>query len=319
MKPMRLSRSMVVAVLCLLVATLFWAGNYVVGKIAIAEFSPLSLVYLRWLLALVPLFLVAQVVERPSWRQALRAWPWLLALSVFGLAGYNFLLYAALQFTDAFNASLINAFNPALIVLASVLFLRERLSWAGIVGLLLALAGVLIILSKGSLLTLLDAQHNSGDLLMLGAIVSWTAYTVIGRRAPRLPPITSTALQGLVLVVGLTPIAAVQGIDLPQSSGGFWSLAYIAVFPSLLSYVLWNRALQTIEPAKAGVFLNLITVFTAVLTILMGQPLTIAQVIGGMIVIAGVALANKQAFTRRQPALLPHASSDPAAPRGMSS
>lgn len=300
---MRLSRSILVPVLSLVAATLFWAGNYVVGKIAIAEVSPLSLVYLRWLLALVPLFLVAQVVEHPSWRQALRAWPWLLALSVFGLAGYNFLLYAALQFTDAFNASLINAFNPALIVLASVLFLRERLSWAGVVGLLLALVGVLVILSKGSLLTLLGAQHNSGDLLMLGAIVSWTAYTIIGRRAPRLPPITSTALQAFVLVIGLTPVAAVQGIDLPQSASGLWSVAFIAVFPSLLSYVLWNRALQTIEPAKAGVFLNLITVFAAVLTLLMGQQLALSQVIGGTIVIAGVALANKQAFTRpAQPA-----------------
>lgn len=305
-KPVRLSRSMLIAVLSLVAATLFWAGNYVVGKIAIAELSPLTLVYLRWLLALVPLFVVAQVVERPSWRHALRAWPWVLALSLFGLAGYNFLLYAALQFTDAFNASLINAFNPALIVLASVLFLRERLSRAAVAGLLLALLGVLVILSKGSLLTLLDAQHNSGDLLMLGAIVSWTAYTIIGRRAPRLPPITSTALQALVLVIGLTPVVAVQGIDLPQTAGTAWSLAFIAVFPSLLSYVLWNRALQTIEPAKAGVFLNLITVFAAVLTLLMGQPLTLAQVIGGTIVIAGVALANKQAFTRRvQPPVSP--------------
>lgn len=301
---MRLSRSMLIAALSLVAATLFWAGNYVVGKIAVAELSPLSLVYLRWLLALAPLFLVAQVLERPQWRQVLRAWPWLLALSLFGLAGYNFLLYAALQFTDAFNASLINAFNPALILLASVVFLRERLSRAALVGLLLALLGVLVILSKGSLLSLLDAQHNAGDLLMLGAIVSWTAYTIIGRRAPRLPPITSTALQALVLVMALTPVAVAQGIDLPQSPGTAWSLAYIAVFPSLLSYVLWNRALQTIEPAKAGVFLNLITVFAALLTLLMGQPLTLAQVIGGAVVIAGVALANKEAFSRPlQPAL----------------
>ena len=78
---MRLSRSMLVAALSLVAATLFWAGNYVVGKIAVAELSPLSLVYLRWLLAVVPLFLVAQVVERPEWRLVLRAWPWLLALS----------------------------------------------------------------------------------------------------------------------------------------------------------------------------------------------------------------------------------------------
>lgn len=290
---------MLIAALSLVAATLFWAGNYVVGKIAVAELSPLSLVYLRWLLALVPLFLVAQVVERPQWRQVLRAWPWLLALSLFGLAGYNFLLYAALQFTDAFNASLINAFNPALILLASVVFLRERLSRAAVVGLLLALLGVLVILSKGSLPALLDAQHNAGDLLMLGAIVSWTAYTIIGRRAPRLPPITSTALQALILVMALTPVAVTQGIDLPQGPGTAWSLAYIALFPSLLSYVLWNRALQTIEPAKAGVFLNLITVFAAILTLLMGQALTLAQVLGGTVVIAGVALANKEAFTRR--------------------
>jgi drug/metabolite transporter (DMT)-like permease len=296
---MHLSRSMLVAALSLVAATLFWAGNYVVGKIAVAELSPLSLVYLRWLLALVPLFLVAQFVERPSWRQVLRAWPWLLALSFFGLAGYNFLLYAALQFTDAFNASLINAFNPALIVLAAVLFLRERLSVAAVVGLLLALLGVLVILSKGSLPTLLDARHNFGDLLMLAAIVSWTAYTIIGRQAPRLPPITSTALQALIVVLALTPVAAVHGIDLPQSAGTAWSLAYIAVFPSLLSYLLWNRALQTIQPAKAGVFLNLITVFAAILTLLMGQALTLAQVLGGTIVIAGVVLANKEAFTRR--------------------
>ena len=298
---MRFSRSMLVAVLSLLAATLFWAGNYIVGKMAIAELSPLSLVYLRWLLALVPLFLVARMVERPAWRQVLRSWPWLLALSAFGLAGYNFLLYAALQFTDAFSASLINAFNPALIVLASVVFLKERLSWSGLVGLVLALLGVLVILSKGQLLTILGTQHNAGDLLMLGAIVSWSAYTIIGRKAPRLPPITSTALQGLVVVLALTPVAAVQGVDLPQSAGSMWSLAYIALFPSLLSYVLWNRALQTIEPAKAGVFLNLITVFTAVLSLVVGQPLTASQVFGGTIVLAGVALANKQVFARRPP------------------
>lgn len=296
---MRLSRSMLVAALSLVAATLFWAGNYVVGKIAVAELSPLSLVYLRWLLAVVPLFLVAQVVERPEWRLVLRAWPWLLALSLFGLAGYNFLLYAALQFTDPFNASLINAFNPALIAVASVLFLHERLSRAAVVGLLLALLGVLVILSKGNLVTLLEAQHNAGDLLMLGAIVSWTAYTIIGRRAPRLPPITSTALQAFILVAALTPVALVQGIDLPQTAGTAWSMAYIAVFPSLLSYLLWNRALQTIEPAKAGVFLNLITVFAAILTLLTGQAFTLAQVLGGTVVIAGVALANKEAFARR--------------------
>lgn len=293
---------LLIAVVSLTAATLFWAGNYVVGKVVIGEMSPFSLVYLRWLIALVPLILVAHLAERPPWRELLHFWPSILALSLLGLAGYNFLLYSALQFTDAFNASLINAFNPALIVLAAMVFLGERPSWKGSVGLVLALVGVLIILSKGEPMALWNIHHNGGDLLMLGAILSWTAYTIVGRRASALiPPITSTALQAGVLVTALTPIALIHGVQLPGSAGGAWSLAYIAVFPSLLSYVLWNRALQRIEPAKAGVFLNLITVFTAFLTIVMGQTMSPAQIVGGTIVVVGVVLANERGLRRTRP------------------
>lgn len=86
---------LLIAVVSLIAATLFWAGNYVVGKVVIGEMSPFSLVYLRWLIALVPLFLVAHLAERPPWRELLRFWPSILVLSLLGLAGYNFLLYAA--------------------------------------------------------------------------------------------------------------------------------------------------------------------------------------------------------------------------------
>jgi drug/metabolite transporter (DMT)-like permease len=304
-------RSLLVAIGSLVAATLFWAGNYVVGRIAVAQMSPFSLVYLRWLLALVPLLLIAWLAERPRWRQLVRHWPWLLALSALGLAGYNFLLYAALQFTDAFSASLINAFNPALISLVAVVFLRQRLS-AAAAGIVMALAGVLIVLSNGHPAALLAGGFGAGQALMLGAISAWTAYTIIGRRAPRIPPITSTAVQALILVVFLTPVAGLYGIEVPSTGVGAWSLLFIAVFPSLLSYVCWNRALHTIEPAKAGVFLNLITVFTAIATVFLGQPLSAAQIIGGLIVLTGVALANEQAFTRPRPGLPHPADTSPA-------
>lgn len=150
----RTRRGLIVAVVSLLGATLFWAGNYVIGAGAVVSIDPLSLVLLRWGIAVVPLLVIAQVVERPQWGQVLRAWPWLVALSAFGLAGYNLLLYGALQFTDAFNASLINAFNPALITLAAAVFLREKLTSQAIGGVLVALAGVLVVLSKGDLAAL---------------------------------------------------------------------------------------------------------------------------------------------------------------------
>jgi len=294
-------RRRVVAVISLLGATLFWAGNYVVGAGAVQSIDPLSLVFLRWAIALVPLLVIAQVVERPSWRSVLTAWPWLLALSVCGLLGYNLLLYFALEHTDAFNASLINAFNPALITLAAGVFLRERLTPLAVAGVLMALAGVLIVISGGNIGRLVSTGFGTGEVIMVGAIVVWTAYTIIGRLAPKIPPITATAVQAAVVVAILGPVRfATGGVALPSTGTVLASLLFIAIFPSVLSYLLWNRALTVLPAGGAGVFLNLITVFTAILTVLAGQVHTTAQLVGGAVVIAGVVVTNAPAFRRQK-------------------
>jgi drug/metabolite transporter (DMT)-like permease len=289
----------VIAVLSLLGATLFWAGNYVVGEAAVATIDPVSLVFLRWLFAAVPLIVIAQLVERPAWKQALHAWPWLLALSLTGVIGYTLLLYGALQYTSAFNASLINAFNPALIALAAAIFLRERLTATGVIGVLLALAGVIIVLSRGDLGALVSGGFGLGDLLMIGAIVAWTVYTILGRVAPKVPPITSTAVQAVMAAAVMAPVTLLTGgPTLPSDGPDWWALAYIVIFPSVLSYLLWNRALTVIPPGRAGVFLNLLTVFTALLTVLAGQSITLPQILGGIVILAGIAIANAAAFRR---------------------
>lgn len=286
-----------VALLSLLGATLFWAGNYVVGAAAVQSIDPLSLVVLRWALALVPLLVIAHLVERPRWRSVLAAWPWLLALSLCGLLGYNLLLYFALEHTGPFNASLINAFNPALISLAAAVFLRERLAPLSLAGIVAALAGVLVVISGGDVGRLLTAGFGTGELLMTGAIVAWTAYTVTGRLAPKVPPVTATAVQAAVAVAVLAPVRlATGGLALPATSSGLASLLFIAIFPSVLSYLLWNRALAVLPAGGAGVFLNLITVFTAVLTVVAGQVPTTAQLVGGAIVIGGVVATNAPAI-----------------------
>lgn len=302
----RPSRGKVGAVISLVAATIFWAGNYIVGAGAVHALDPLSLVVLRWALALVPLLVLTQVLERPNWAQVLKAWPWMLALSAFGLAGYNLLLYAALQHTDALSAALINAFNPALITLAAVAFLRERLTGGAIAGILVALVGVLLVLSNGNLLALAAIGPTPGNLLMVGAIVAWTAYAITGRLAPPVPPITSTALQAAVATIVLGPFAlATHALKLPGSAQSIASLVFIAVFPSVLSYLLWNRALGRIPAASAGVFLNLITVFTAVFTLVTGGAFTVAKLVGGLIVLAGVVLTNNPARRKAKPTSAP--------------
>lgn len=292
-------RPLIVAVVSLLGATLFWASNYIIGEAVLKTMDPLSLVLLRWALAAIPLIVIAQIVERPRWREVLRAWPWLLALSSTGLVGYTLLLYSALQQSDAFSASLINAFNPALIAVAAAVFLGQRLTASGVVGVLIALVGVVVVLSGGDPAALATAGFGTGQLLMLGAVSIWTAYTIIGRRAPKLPPITSTAVQAVFAVLIVAPVSfATGGPQLPVSGAALTSLILIAVFPSVLSYLLWNRALTVIPAARAGVFLNLITVFTVAFTIIAGHPFAVVQLVGGAIVIVGVAVANAQVFRR---------------------
>lgn len=294
------ARTRAIGVLCLVGATLAWAGNFLVGGLATAQMGAVDLVWTRWALATLPLFLIAQVVERPAWRELLRAWPRLAGLGIIGIGGYNLLLYLSLEHGSALNSSLINAFNPALIAIAAVVFLGARMSVRAVVGIVVAFAGVVVILTDGDPLAALREPPQAGSLLMIGAIVVWTIYTIGGRRGPRLPPIAATAVQAGAVLVIMTPFAVWDGVDLPQTGAGWGSLVYIAIGPSVLSYLLWNLALDRVPAPQAGASLNLITVFVAIGTVLVGAPIVPAQILGGALVLAGVLLTVDT--PRRRPA-----------------
>src|SRR5665647_900063 len=267
-----------------------WAGNYVVGQIVVQTMGPISLTWFRWLLAAVPLLVLAQVIEKPDWRVVARAWPRLLLLSGLGVIGYTLLLYTALQYTSALSASLINAANPAVMVLLAAVLVRERMGWRGIAGLLLGLVGVLVILTNGAIASVFSMRHNEGDLLMIGAIVVWSLYTILGKSLT-VPPITATAAQAVIAAVLLAPVAVLTGASWPSESSTVWALLFIAAFPSIGAYALWNGALKSIPPGHAGLYLNLITVFTVIIAVTMGSQLTLPQILGGLLVFGGVALS----------------------------
>jgi drug/metabolite transporter (DMT)-like permease len=275
----------------LTLATLFWAGNFVIGHAAMETMQPMQLTFWRWALAAAPLLVLAHLVERPDWRAVLRHWPMLLLLSCLGMSAYTLLLYSALGHTSALNASLVTAANPALIMVLAVILLRDRpgpLSWVGVA---LGLLGVLLVLTAGNLQRLLTFSIDTGELLILAAITVWAFYTIAARRLS-IPAITSTALQVAMATVVLIPFAAATGAGLPATPAEGWSLAYIALFPSLGSYLLWNLALKATTAANAGNYLNLIAVFTAVITLALGQPITVPQVLGGILVTSGVLLTS---------------------------
>lgn len=279
------------AALLLVLATLFWAGNYLVAERAVETLDPLSLTWWRWALAAVPLLVLAQAIERPDWRAVARRWRMLLLLGLIGVAGYPLLLYSALEHTSASSASIINATNPAVIVVIAVLVgqaTATRRTWAGVA---LGLVGVLLVLTHGDVGRLLALRFNTGDLIMLLAVLAWTAYTLIGRRAG-VPPLVSTAVQVVLTVLVLTPFTLAAGLDVPSDPPTWAGVAYIAIGPSIGSYLCWNLAVPKVSPTVSGVSMNLVTVFTLVIAALLGQPPTVVQLLGGALVIGGVLLTS---------------------------
>lgn len=280
------------AAILLTLAPLFWAGNMIVGKLVLAETDPVSLTFLRWLLAAGLLLVIAQVTERPDWRAVLRRWPLLLSLSALGMVGYVLLLYFGLSSTSPLNAALINAANPALITLLAVLVLREPFGWRKAVGIPLGVLGVAVVLTDGALLSLLTLQLNEGDLLVLLAVAVWSVYTLLGRRAREVPPITSTAVQAIFAVLLLAPVLPFTGLEWPPTPGATWGLLFIAVFPSVGAYLCFNAGMRRVPASTGAIFLNLLAVFTALIGLLLGQTISAPQLVGGAIVIAGVVLAS---------------------------
>jgi len=215
-------------------------------------------------------------------------------MALLGIVGYNILLYQALRFTTAMNAALVNSINPAMIVLFSTFLLKERVSKKGIIGLFISLMGVLLVLTNGHFLQIFDLDYNQGDLLMIVAILVWTFYSIVGRKMKNVPPISATAVSVLLGLVIMLPFFLASNLHFSLSKGATIGLLYIGTLPTVGSFIFWNIAVREIGPSQAGIYLNLITVFTAILSILLGKSITIVQVIGGILVFIGVYLTSKK-------------------------
>lgn len=278
----------------LILATLFWAGNYVFGKYVVAEMSPLWITFARWFLSLAFLIPISYWIERPNYREIFkRSWLPLSVMGILGIIGYNLLLYGALEYTSPLNASLVNALNPAMMVVFSYFILKERMSFINVIGFAISLVGVLLILTDGHLELVFQTSYNLGDLMMMGANLVWVFYSIIGKRLA-VPPITATACSALLSVFFLLPFLFLYPFDITQlSARGITGIIYMWLFPSVCSFIFWNMSVKKVGPSHAGVYLNLITVFTAIITIILGEKIAASQAIGGVLVLFGVYFATK--------------------------
>jgi drug/metabolite transporter (DMT)-like permease len=211
-----------------------------------------------------------------------------------GIIGFNFLLYEALQYTTSMNASLISSINPVIIVLFSSLLLKERISFRSGIGLLISLLGVLIVLTQGKLQHVFHMNFNKGDIFVLGAILVWTFYSILGKNMKSIPPISATAVSVVFGLLMMLPFVMVSGIPYPLSNQSIMGLLYFGIFPSVASFIFWNVALRHTDASRAGIYINFIPVFTAVINLVLEKTINFIQVVGGIFVFIGVYLTSKK-------------------------
>ncbi len=283
--------------LLLILTTLFWSGNMVVGRAIRGEVPPFALAFWRWAIALALTLPLALPHLRAQWPQLRKGWKAVLLLGLLGVGGYNTLAYIALQYTGATNASLLNSFIPVATIALSWAFLDKRLRGIEWLGVLASLAGVTAIVSRGELATLLALTPNVGDLWMLGAVFVWALYTIgLQWRPTGVHPMLLLAAFTLVGLLALAPAYAwemAQGRQVVLSGGSTLGIVYIGTLPSFVGYVFYNRAVGEVGASKASLFIHLMPVFGTVLaTLFLGEIPRLFHGIGIGLIFLGIYLTT---------------------------
>jgi len=277
-------------------AALFWSGAFIAGRALRNDIDPATLTLLRWGLALLAFI---PFIGRKAWRcraVVRREWRLLTGLGVTGLAAFHTLTNLAMHTTTALNAILMLSLVPATILVGGALSGASRPSarqWAGTA---VSLLGACVLITRGSLDALLGLDLVRGDLWMIAGVLLWTAYSLLLRRRPSdLPPDVALMASIVPAIGALLPVALFSGSAALPTPTPFviGAVLYIAIFASLIAFSLWAHGVAVIGPERAGQYVHLMPIFGAVLsTLLLGEAVVAAQLVGGAFVFAGLWLAR---------------------------
>lgn len=285
------------AYLLLTMTALFWAGNSIVGRAARELVPPGALSFWRWAIALCLLLPLAWPHLKRDWPVLRANWPIMLLLGALGIGGFNTMLYTGLQTTTALNSMMLQSAQPALILMVGALVMGDRTSARQIAGVIVSLAGVLTIISRGDIGALLGLELNIGDAIIGVAVVLWAIYSVFLRRRPPVHPLSFLAASIIVGVVVILPVYAVElwsGRMIVRAWESGLAIAYVSIFPSFLAYLFFNRGVELIGSAATGQYLNVMPLMGAGLAMLfLGEELHLFHVAGLALVVAGILVAGR--------------------------
>ncbi|MEK9874576.1 MAG: DMT family transporter [Pelagibacteraceae bacterium] len=288
------------AYIMLICASLFWAGNFIVGKFAfLTQIPPLSLVFYRWSLVWIILlpFTFKEIIRYKE--VIIKNLPLIFFLGLTSVGLFNSFTYLALIHTQVINASLFNAAIPAIIILLCFVFKVEDTNKFQIIGLIFTVFGMVVIITKLNLEILLSLSFNKGDIIMIGGAITWGVYsTLLKKKKFTLPLLT------LVHVICTLGLVCVLPQFLYEYSNGqvinfdinlVYTLIFLALFPSIGSYYCWAGAVSIIGANRAGISLSLIPLFSTIMAIgIYNEKFQFFHLIGAILIILGLFLSNKE-------------------------
>lgn len=283
--------------LLLTLATVFWAGNTVAGRLAVGQISPFQLIFLRWLLVLALLWPMYGGQVRGHWGEVRPRLKGIVVLGALGFTGFNAFYYVAAHYTSAINIGILQGSIPIFVLAGAFLAHGARASLVQLAGVLVTALGVVVVATRGAPLSILEIELNKGDLSMLVACALQAFYTVALRDRPNMPGAAFFTLLALIAAATSLPLVVIEalstGLKVP-SVDGLLIAAWVGLFPSFLSQILFLRGVDLIGPGRAGVFINLVPVFAAVLAVtLINEPFSAYHGAALVLVIGGIWLAQR--------------------------
>jgi drug/metabolite transporter (DMT)-like permease len=278
----------------LVLVTLFWGGTFLTGQITSKAISPALGAFGRFAVASIfltlTLFLRERKLPRPDSKQVVL----IIAAAATGIVAYNLFFFSGLKLIETNRASLIVALNPVVIMSMAALIGIERLNLRRVIGIIVALLGVAIVLTRGEL-TEIQANVGRGELFILGCVLSWSLFTMIGRQLmDGLSPLVITTHASIIGSIGLLIPAASQLPELVSAGWPVWlSIAYLGVFGTGLGFVWYYDGVREIGPTRAGIFINLVPAWAMLLGVLfLNEEILTATLLGGAFIIVGVTITN---------------------------
>lgn len=282
----------------LTLTAVFWGGTFVAGKLLAGQIPPFSAAFLRFLLATLMLLLVCR---HQSGKLLLPDRDDIVAVVLLGLSGvfaYNAFFFAGLNWIEASRAAVIVATNPVMIALFAVFLFGDKLTPRSVLGIGLSVAGAIVVVIRGDVSQLFDGGIGRGELLIFGCVLSWTTYSLVGRRAMRhLSPLVAVTCSATVGTLLLAPFAVAEGllVQIWSYPGGVWiSLVYLALFGTVIGFVWYYQGIMHLGSTRAGQFINFVPIAAVTLSIgFLGESLTWYLLMGLLLVSGGLYLTNR--------------------------